>query len=51
MNIVIVTLLVLCLAVVLVGSAIQGLFWMTLVAMALILGIGAVAEATHPPRM
>ena len=51
MNRLILTLLLVWFAVAMVGAAIQGLFWLTLVAMALILATGAVGEATHTPRL
>ena len=50
MNRLILILLLVWLAVAVVGAMMQGLFWLTLVAMALLLGTGAVGEATHPPH-
>jgi hypothetical protein len=50
MNRLVLSLLLVWFAVALVGAVIQGLFWLTLVAMALILATGAVGEAFHPPR-
>ena len=50
MNRLILSLLLVWLAVAVVGSLIQGLFWLTLVAMALILATGAVGEAFLHPR-
>jgi hypothetical protein len=50
MNRLILTLLLVWLVVAVVGAVIQGFFWLTLVAMALLLGTGAVGEAIHPPR-
>jgi hypothetical protein len=49
-NRLILILLLVWLAVAVVGAMTQGLFWLTLIAMALILGTGALGEAIHPPR-
>jgi uncharacterized membrane protein len=50
MDKVIAVLLLVWLVIAVVGATVQGFFWLTMIALALILGTGAVAEAVHPPR-
>jgi hypothetical protein len=43
-------LLIACLCALVVGAVVEGLFWLVVVSLALVLGVGALLVSTHHPR-